>query len=226
MRHRLTVLAVTLVLSVAGVAAVSATGENDKLTICHKPGEASGNKTMEISRSAWSGHKGHGDYEGACGSKAPGRPSGTPPPPPPPPPTSVGVAQQGEGDLDGDASFRITVANEGDATAYGLRLAGTLRGDGRWSVRPASDVQCSITQDRLDCKLADLKGGAETSVRLEFDGHLAVCDAASIDLLLTATNDLSRGDDGAKGSVWLGACSPLDPDGQRDSLTDPTPSLD
>ena len=39
--------------------------DDGDVTICHKPGTAA-EKTMVIPQSAWSGHEGHGDTEGAC----------------------------------------------------------------------------------------------------------------------------------------------------------------
>lgn len=39
--------------------------DDDKLTICHKPGDTSCN-TKEIPESAWPAHQGHGDTVGAC----------------------------------------------------------------------------------------------------------------------------------------------------------------
>ncbi len=39
-------------------------GDSGTVTICHKPGKKG--KTMQVDRSALSGHLGHGDYIGAC----------------------------------------------------------------------------------------------------------------------------------------------------------------
>ncbi|MHB1261740.1 MAG: hypothetical protein ACYC2H_08485 [Thermoplasmatota archaeon] len=191
----------------AGVAAAS---DPEKMTICHKPGSEAG-RTMEVPRSAWSGHQQHGDHEGACTSR-----EARPPPPPssnperPIPRTQLSISERGDGDLDGDATFDLAVANEGSADAKDLKVAGTLRGDGAWSVRSTEGARCTIDQGRLACSLADLRPGTELTLRLSFDGHLEVCDTASIDLVLTAANDASSGDDRARESVRTGACSPLD----------------
>lgn len=208
MSNNLVVLTAGLVVA-ALAGAAGATGiaaeEPDRMTICHKQG---GNaKTMEISRSAWSGHKGHGDHEGACTSA-----EVNPPDPPRPSATVVALDHEGDGAVDGDATFRLVVANEGSNLATGLRLSGTLAGEGTWSVRPSagSVTACSVQQSRLACDLADLRAGGESVVRLSYDGGLSLCREVGIDLTLAAANDASSGDDGARGSVWVGACSPLD----------------
>ena len=198
-------------LLVAAGAGVVAASDPEKMTICHKPGSEAG-RTMEFPRSAWSGHQQHGDHEGACTS----REARAPPPPPsdperPLPRTQLSISERGDGDLDGDATFDLAVANEGSADAKGLKVAGTLKGDGVWSVRPTEGARCAIDHGRLDCLLVDLRPGTQLKLRLSFDGHLEVCDTASIDLALTAANDASAGDDRARESVRAGVCSPLDP---------------
>jgi hypothetical protein len=213
MSRNLVVLASGLVVVVlAGAAgATGIAGEDaDRMTICHK--QAGQARTMEISRNAWSGHKGHGDHEGACtaaevnGSGQPGSPRLT---------TLVALDHEADGSVDGDATFRLVVANEGSNLATGLRLSGALDGDGTWSVRPSagSVTACTLQQSRLSCDLADLRAGGESVVRLSYDGDLSLCREVGIDLALAASNDVSSGDDRARGSVWVGACSPLDQPG-------------
>ena len=48
-------------------------GDGDgKVTICHLPGgDRSKQHTISVGESAWSAHKGHGDYRGACNANAP-----------------------------------------------------------------------------------------------------------------------------------------------------------
>ena len=42
---------------------------NGKITICHiPPGNPSARRTLTVGESAWSGHSGHGDHRGACGT--------------------------------------------------------------------------------------------------------------------------------------------------------------
>ncbi len=50
----------------AGSDDYGSSADPDDMTICHKPG-TNGEKTMVINPSAWPGHEGHGDSEGACG---------------------------------------------------------------------------------------------------------------------------------------------------------------
>jgi hypothetical protein len=210
MSSNLVVLASGLVVAALAAAAGAtglATEDPDRMTICHKQGGEA--RTIEISRNAWSGHKGHGDHEGACTSaevSPPGSPRRLT--------TLVALDHEGDGAVDGDASFRLVVANEGSNVATGLRLTGALGGDddGAWSVRPSagSTTACTIQQSRLACDLTDLRAGGESVLRLSYDGDLSLCREVAIDLALAAANDVSSGDDRARGSVWVGACSPLD----------------
>jgi hypothetical protein len=41
------------------------TGNEEYVTICHKPGTPA-EKTLTVPKSALGGHLGHGDYEGPC----------------------------------------------------------------------------------------------------------------------------------------------------------------
>jgi len=49
----------------AGTDDDDSSSDDGDITICHKPGTAA-EKTMVIPQSAWPGHEGHGDTEGAC----------------------------------------------------------------------------------------------------------------------------------------------------------------
>jgi len=197
-----------LVVSASAVAGVAADSGDDKMTICHMPhGDPAGARTLQVSRSSWSGHQGHGDHQGAC-TDADRR--AHPPTSPSGPATRVALDHdEGEGHLDGDASFKVVVLNHGAAPATGVQLAGTLGGDGRWSLR--SDVPgCTLAKGRLACDLGSLPAESSVTLRLEYDGHPDVCREVAIDLALTAANDATGGDDRAKESVHVGACAPLD----------------
>jgi hypothetical protein len=198
-------LTVALLAGAAGATGI-ASEDPDRMTICHKHG--GGAKTMEIPRNAWSGHKGHGDHEGACTSAEVGQSE-----PARRLTTVVALGHEGDGAVDGDAEFRLVVTNDGSNAATGLRLSGTLDGDGTWSVRPrpGAVTSCTVEQSRLSCDLADLRPGGESVIRLSFDGGLSICREVGLDVVLAAANDVSSGDDRARGSVRVGACSPLDP---------------
>ena len=205
-------LAATLVATALAGAAV-ADGPDDRITICHKPGHEGSARTMQVARSAWPAHEGHGDHQGACteADRAAPAPSPPKPAPPPPPPTRVALWQRADGDVDGDARVEATVANRGDATALAVRLDGQLGGDGRWTVVAPSG--CGLQDGRLRCELGDLPAGARRTVTLAYDGPLRVCDTVQVELAATAANDSSHGDDRAKETVRVGACSPTDPPG-------------
>jgi hypothetical protein len=193
-----------------GAAAGVAADSGDKMTICHMPhGDPAGARTLQVSRSAWSGHQGHGDHQGACTEAD--RKAHPPTAPTAPHATRLGLAHDdGEGDLDGDASFRVVVLNHGATPASGAHLAGALQGDGRWSLR--SEVPgCSFAEGRLACDLGSIPAESKVTLLLEYDGHLDVCRQVGFDLRLTASNDASSGDDRARESVLVGACSPLEP---------------
>ena len=49
----------------AGTDDDDSSSDDGDITICHKPGTVA-EKTMVIPQSAWPGHEGHGDTEGAC----------------------------------------------------------------------------------------------------------------------------------------------------------------
>lgn len=206
-------LALTIVpLLVAGIAGFAAASDGDQMTICHiPPGHPENARTEQIPASAWSGHKGHGDHEGACTGSEDKTGGAGAPPGKPIARTQVALRDRGEGDLDGDATFYLTVANGGPAVATGLKVSGAVRGDGDWSLLRTDGAACTIDGSRLACTLDDLPAGASFRLHLAFDGHLAVCDHASIDLSLSAANDSSSGDDRARETVKVGACSPLDP---------------
>jgi len=203
--------------AVAGVVA----GDDDRITICHfPPGNPEDAKTKEVSRSAWSAHEGHGDHKGRCtdadrkagGTGGAGSSGGKTPSPPPPPPTRLSLASEGEGGVDGDAWFKVEVSNDGSATGKGVRIDGNLRGYGEWTIRAASTTKCSIENHWLSCTFADIPVGQKATVRLAFDGHLAVCDKVGFDLTLHSSNDKTTGDNRSESFVHAGACSPLDPD--------------
>jgi hypothetical protein len=201
----------------AGVAADS----GDKMTICHMPhGDAAGARTLQVSRSSWSGHQGHGDHQGAC-TDADRR--AHPPTTPPAPAKATRLAlghDEGEGHLDGDASFKVVAFNHGGVPATGVQLAGALGGDGRWSLR--SEVPgCTLAKGRLACDLGSLPAESSVTLRLEYDGHPDVCREVAIDLALTAANDATGGDDRAKESVYVGACAPLDSSAAEASASAP-----
>src|SRR5687768_11087966 len=117
-----------LVVGLSAAAGVAA-DPSDKMTICHLPhGDGAGPRTLQISRSAWSGHRGHGDHEGAC-TEADRRAD---PPAGPEASASTRLAlahDEPEGELDGDASFKVVLSNHGPHMADDVRLAGTLGGD-------------------------------------------------------------------------------------------------
>lgn len=192
--------------TVAAAAAVAA--DPDRMTICHKADGTA--RTMEVARSAWSGHRGHGDHEGACTS-ADGRPPTAPGSPtnPAPRPRSVPVALrlQADGDADGDATVTLRIANRGEAPAYGVRVAGQLEGEGRWVLRAGP---CSVDGPRLTCAMDRLSAASAVDVRLDLDGPLAVCREVTVTVGLTADNDATSGDDQARQRFLVGACSPLD----------------
>lgn len=201
-----------LVVALSAAAGVAADSNGEKMTICHMPhGDPSGARTLQVSRSSWSGHQRHGDHEGSCtDADRKARPP-APAPPPPPPPTRLALAlDESDGELDGDASFRVLVLNRGSAQGDHVRVEGTLTGNGRWTLR--EDVPgCSLAGDRLSCDLGSMPAESGVRLRLAFDGHPEVCRQVGLDLRLTATNDASTGDDRVKDSVHVGACSPLDP---------------
>ena len=206
-----------------GAAAGVAADSGEKMTLCHMPhGDPAGARTLQVSRSAWSGHQQHGDHQGPC-TDADRR--AHPPASPPPEPvrtTRLTLAhEEGDGDLDGDASFKVAVLNRGQAPATGVALAGSLEGDGRWSLR--SPVPgCAIDKGRLSCDLGSLPPESSVTLRLEYDGHLDVCREVGFDLRLTAANDASAGDDRAEASVRVGACAPFD--APAAAVTGPAPS--
>lgn len=196
----------TTLLVAAAVAGATVGAEGEKMTICHKPhGSEGAGQTMQVSRSAWSGHKGHGDYEGACKAAAN---VGTPTSPPRPEPvrTAIALLQTSEGDLDGGATFKVTVANDGQATALGLEVAGTVDGDGRWRVEPSEGVHCGMDDGRLRCRFPDLAAGRTASVTLRYQALPAVCSKVATDLALSAQNDATSGDDRQQAEVRVGYC--------------------
>ena len=209
------VLAVAVVASVTGAAAVAADGGN-RMTICHQPGTPAV-KTMEVPRSAWDGHRGHGDHEGACtrgelqaGSRGDGSNGPADSQPQPVPRTTVFLTQRAEGDgLDGDARFVVKVSNGGPNVAHDLHLRGTLKGDGRWTVEAPAAVHCSVRGQDLDCSVADLGADSSADLVLKFEGPVALCREVGTDLKLTSSNDATTGDDHVAGTVRVGACSPL-----------------
>ncbi|HJQ92665.1 MAG TPA: hypothetical protein VJ874_00095 [Candidatus Thermoplasmatota archaeon] len=209
MPANLPILATGLLVVALSAAAGVAADSGDKMTICHMPpGDPSGARTLQVPRSAWSGHQGHGDHQGACTD---GDRKAHPPTSSPAPAKATHVAlvhDEGDGELDGDASFKVVAFNHGLAPATGVRLAGDLGGDGRWSLR--SDVPgCSFAKGRLACELGSLPAESSVTLRLDYDGHLDVCREVGIDLQLTAANDATAGDDRAKESVRVGACAPI-----------------
>lgn len=199
----------------AGAALADGGSGGDRMTICHvPPGNPSQAQTKEIPRSAWDGHRGHGDHEGACtGREGSARPAPPPPPPrppvPPPRPTQLGVTLEAAGELDGDAAFRARVQNRGDAPALRVVVTAGLGGDGRWTVESPATL-CQAEAGRLRCELGDLPAGSGLTVKLAYDGDPAVCRAVAVDLRVAADNDSSSGDDRARESARVGACSPLD----------------
>lgn len=192
--------------AIAGVAAETAS----KVTVCHVPGQDPEKAhTIRISRSAWPSHERQGHHKGAC--TAADRDPDNIPVPPVPPPTRLGLHHTGDGDIYGDASFRVDVSNVGSYKAVDVTLQGTLDGDGEWKVRAPSGVKCTISETaRLECDLGSVASGKEVAIRLSFDGRLSACDQAGIDLFLSAANDGTAGDDRADDVVSVGACSPLD----------------
>lgn len=195
-------LVAALVLSAAvGMAAAQPA---DRMTICHK---ADGQpRTIEVARSAWKAHQGHGDTEGACGAagKAP-----APRPAPPPPPTQLGLAMRGDGDLDGEAVFRLDIEH-GANDAVALVVSGQLKGEGRWDVQ-APGATCQVERAAFECRLATLADGDDYRLEVRLDGPpVTVCREASVTATLRAANDATSGDDRAAERVLLGACSPLD----------------
>ena len=203
---KLALFATTLLVT-AAVAGATVGAEGEKMTICHKPhGSEGAGQTMQVSRSAWNGHRGHGDHEGACKATATG--VGTPSPPPRPEPvrTAIVLLQTSEGDLDGRATFKVTVANDGQATALGLEVAGTVDGDGRWRLEPSEGVHCGMADGRLRCRFPDLPAGRTASVTLHYQALPAVCGKAATDLTLSAQNDATSGDDRRQAEVRVGYC--------------------
>lgn len=213
MSSKILALAVVPLVALGAVAATavgSSQSGDETITICHVPPGNSGQaRTMDVPRSSWSAHQGHGDTEGPC---PPARSAAAPPPAavPPMPPTRVSLSLAGDGDLDGDASFEVTVANSGDVAATGLRIEGRLQGEGHWKVRGEGVLDCKVERSHLSCRLADLPASSLSKVRITLDGPVAVCREIVADLSVTARNDESSGDDHARESVRAGACSPLD----------------
>jgi len=208
----LAVVSGLMVVALSAAAAVTA-DPGGKMTICHMPeGEASGARTLQVSRSAWSAHERHGDHEGACTeADRKARPPASPPPTPPPAKTPLGLSRvDGDGELDGDATFKVAILNHGSDAGLAVGVTGTLTGDGDWRVH-SEVVGCRLDGRQLTCDLGDLPAGASIALRFEHDGPFDVCREVGIDLTLTASNDASGGDDRAKESVRVGACSPLDP---------------
>lgn len=201
---------------VAGGLAAGATsvlaGPGDRMVICHKPQDPAVNQTVEVARSAWSGHQQHGDHEGACGkaTASQGSRPAAPVTPRPPPPARLSLEAEGDGRLDGDAQFRLELANSAGNPALGVRLTGRLDGEGQWRVQAPRGATCSISGDQLDCRLPDIAGHGKLVVRLWYEGPLRVCEPVHVDLTASASNDQSVGDDRGKAGVHAGACSPLD----------------
>lgn len=207
----LAVVSSLLVVALSAAAGVAA-DSGDKMTICHMPpGNDQGARTMQVPRSAWSGHRGHGDHEGACTeADRKAHPPSPPPAPARPQATRLGLEQRAaDGELDGDASFKVVLVNHGPAAATDVRLDGVLRGDGRWTLR-ADVAGCTLAKERISCEVGTLAAESSAAVRLDYEGHLDVCREVGIDLAATAANDSTAGDDRAKATALVGACSPLD----------------
>lgn len=211
-------VAVTVAASAAASASASKPGQSRK-TICHDPpGNTDGARTMDIPESAWKAHRDHGDHEGACTQADRDRSRAPPPADPSIPRTALSLAAHGDGDVDGDAVFKVVVRNDGHDLAKGVSVEGTLTGKGRWTVEGQGDL-CSVdAQQRLRCAFGDLPAQSERSFRLRFDGPVSVCGEAKVVLALSAANDGSAGDDRVRESVDVGACAVTD--GDRQAVAD------
>ncbi len=199
--------ALVAALLLSAIAVGVATAQPDRMTICHKAdGQA---RTIEVARSAWKAHQGHGDTEGACKAASSTARPPSPPPPPPPPATDLALSMKADGDLDGDAVFRLDVGH-GSERALGVVVSGKLAGEGRWRF-DAPGADCRLGKGTFECHLPDLASDEGYRLTLLLDGPLVnVCREAAVDAALRASNDSTSGDDSAKESVWVGACSPLD----------------
>ena len=208
-------LLAALVVASGGVAVAAAQDSGDKMTICHiPPGNPGGARTMEVSRSSWSAHEGHGDHKGACTAADTQRPASQPAQPRrEAPKTPLALSMDGDGEIDGDASFKVVVANQGSAPGVGVQLVATLRGEGDWRVRSADGIGCSVDGRTVTCGSTDVPADGQASFRIDFEGQPSVCREVSVEVRMTAANDSSVGDDRSASSVWVGACSPLDHDG-------------
>jgi len=105
----------------------------EAVTLCHKPGTPA-EKTLVLPSSAVTGHIGHGDVAGACG---------TPPPPPvcgprtpPPPPPNTGLPDENEQEFISDATAVLEGSSETAFLAAGTPV--TFR------------LSCSTLQKTLD----------------------------------------------------------------------------
>lgn len=209
LRKTLTAVLAALLLAgtvAAASAAASAKPGQARMTICHHPGH-DGTKTMEIPESAWKGHREHGDHEGAC--TAADR-AGAAPERPQVPRTPLSLSAKGDGDVDGDATFRVVVRNPGKERPVDVAVEGTLTGEGRWTVEGDSG-RCAVNaSQRLRCAFGDLPAGQGLGFRIRFDGPVSVCEEATVTLALSAANDASAGDDRVRETVQVGACSPFE----------------
>jgi hypothetical protein len=208
-------IATGLLATAVGGLAVAADQPDDRMTICHiPPGNPGAARTEEIPRSAWSAHQGHGDHQGACtDADRRAAPAPSQAPAQPLPQTKLALSAESDGDIDGDATFKVLVANKGNAAGVGVQVVVTLRGDGAWRMHPTLDVSCAVAGDTVTCDYADIPVDAKVPVRVSFDGDLSVCREVSLEARMTADNDASPGDDRSRTSAWVGACAPLDPPG-------------
>jgi opacity protein-like surface antigen len=215
LRKTLTAFLAVLLLAVvatasATAAAAAASSGPSRMTLCHNPpGNPDGPRTLQVPRSAWNGHRNHGDHQGACTSAD--RPRPAPGPDPPVPATPLSLSAKGDGDVDGDALFRVVVKNPGHDAPLDVALDGTLTGEGRWSVEGAPSGACAIdSRQDLSCAFGDLPAGKDLSFRLRFDGQVTVCRDVTATLALFAGNDATAGDDRVRESVHVGACAVTD----------------